>query len=31
MPRIKRSGHARKKRRKVLEEAQGYVGQPHVS
>jgi large subunit ribosomal protein L20 len=31
MPRIKRSVHARKKRRKVLEEAKGYVGQPHVS
>src|SRR5919108_2386368 len=31
MPRIKRSVHARKKRRKVLEQAKGYVGQPHVS
>ena len=31
MPRIKRSVHARKKRRKVLEQARGYVGQPHVS
>src|SRR5918912_3872665 len=31
MPRIKRSVHARKKRRKVLEQARGYVGQGHVS
>jgi large subunit ribosomal protein L20 len=31
MPRVKRSIHARKKRRKVLEQAKGYVGQPHVS
>ena len=31
MPRIKRAVHARKKRRKVLEQAKGYVGQPHVS
>jgi large subunit ribosomal protein L20 len=31
MPRVKRSVHARKKRRKVLEQARGYVGQPHVS
>jgi large subunit ribosomal protein L20 len=31
MPRVKRSVHARKKRRKVLEQAKGYVGQPHVS
>ena len=31
MPRIKRSVQARKKRRKVLEQAKGYVGQPHVS
>jgi large subunit ribosomal protein L20 len=31
MPRIKRSVHARKKRRKVLEQAKGYIGQPHVS
>jgi large subunit ribosomal protein L20 len=31
MPRIKRSVHARKKRRKTLEQAKGYVGQPHVS
>src|ERR671928_817408 len=31
MPRIKRAVHARKKRRKVLDEAKGYVGQPHVS
>ena len=31
MPRIKRSVHARKKRRKVLDQAKGYVGQPHVS
>jgi large subunit ribosomal protein L20 len=31
LPRIKRSVHARKKRRKVLQQAKGYVGQPHVS
>ena len=31
MPRVKRSVHARKKRRKVLEQAKGYVGQLHVS
>ncbi len=31
MPRIKRSVHARKKRRKVLGEAKGYFGQSHVS
>jgi large subunit ribosomal protein L20 len=31
MPRVKRSVHARKKRRRVLEQAKGYVGQPHVS
>ena len=31
MPRIKRSVHARKKRRKVLEQTKGYVGQSHVS
>lgn len=31
MPRVKRSVHARKKRRKVLDEARGYVGQPGVS
>src|SRR3954447_15269613 len=31
MPRVKRSVHARKKRRKVLAEAKGYTGQPHVS
>jgi large subunit ribosomal protein L20 len=31
MPRIKRSVHARKKRRKVLDQARGYVGQPHIS
>jgi large subunit ribosomal protein L20 len=31
MPRVKRSLHARKKRRRVLEQAKGYVGQPHVS
>ena len=31
MPRIKRSVAARKKRRKVLDQAKGYVGQPHVS
>ena len=31
MPRVKRSVHARKSRRKVLEQAKGYVGQGHVS
>jgi large subunit ribosomal protein L20 len=31
MPRVKRSVHARKKRRKVLDEAKGYVGQSSVS
>src|SRR5512132_3115366 len=31
MPRIKRSGHARKERRKVLEQAKDYAGEPHVS
>jgi large subunit ribosomal protein L20 len=31
MPRIKRSVHARKKRRKVLREARGYWGQKHSS
>ena len=31
MPRVKRSVHGRKKRRKVLEEAKGYVGQSSVS
>jgi large subunit ribosomal protein L20 len=31
MPRVKRSVHARKKRRKVLEQAKGYWGQKHVS
>jgi large subunit ribosomal protein L20 len=31
MPRVKRSVHARKKRRKILESAKGYVGQGHVS
>jgi large subunit ribosomal protein L20 len=31
MPRVKRSVHARKKRRKVLDEARGYVGQSSVS
>ena len=31
MPRVKRSVHSRKKRRKVLEQARGYVGQGHVS
>ena len=31
MARVKRSVHARKKRRKVLEQAKGYVGQSHVS
>ncbi len=31
MPRVKRSVHSRKKRRKILEEAKGYFGQGHVS
>ena len=31
MPRVKRSVHARKKRRNVLEEAKGYWGQKHLS
>jgi large subunit ribosomal protein L20 len=31
MPRVKRSVHSRKKRRKVLERAKGYVGQSSVS
>ena len=31
MPRVKRSIHARKKRRKVLEQAKGYWGQKHIS
>jgi large subunit ribosomal protein L20 len=31
MPRVKRSLHARKKRRKVLEQVKGYVGQSSVS
>lgn len=31
MPRVKRSVHARKKRRKVLAEAKGYWGQKHTS
>ena len=31
MPRVKRSVHARKKRRKVLEQAKGYVGQSSIS
>ena len=31
MPRVKRSVHARKKRRKVLDAAKGYVGQSSVS
>jgi large subunit ribosomal protein L20 len=31
MARVKRSVHARKKRRKVLEEAKGYFGSGHVS
>ena len=31
MPRIKRSVHARKKRRKVLEQAKGYRGTKHAS
>jgi large subunit ribosomal protein L20 len=31
MPRVKRSVHARKKRRKVLEQARGYWGLKHIS
>jgi large subunit ribosomal protein L20 len=31
LPRVKRSVHARKKRRKVLDAAKGYVGQSSVS
>jgi large subunit ribosomal protein L20 len=31
MPRVKRSVHARKKRRKTLEQARGYWGQKHSS
>ena len=31
MARVKRSVHARKKRRKVLDEAKGYFGQGHIS
>jgi large subunit ribosomal protein L20 len=31
MPRVKRSQHARKKRRKVLEQARGYFGRRHSS
>ncbi len=31
MPRVKRSVHARKKRRKILEEAKGYRGTKHAS
>ncbi len=31
MPRVKRSVHARKKRRNVLGEAKGYWGQKHIS
>jgi large subunit ribosomal protein L20 len=31
MPRVKRSVHARKRRRKVLEQARGYVGQSSIS
>ena len=31
MPRVKRSVHARKKRRKVLEEAKGYYGRKNSS
>jgi large subunit ribosomal protein L20 len=31
MPRVKRSVHARKRRRKVLEQAKGYWGQKHIS
>jgi large subunit ribosomal protein L20 len=31
MPRVKRSVHARKRRRKVLEQAKGYIGQGSIS
>jgi large subunit ribosomal protein L20 len=31
MPRVKRSVHARKRRRKILEQAKGYWGQKHIS
>ncbi|MGH3030760.1 MAG: 50S ribosomal protein L20 [Gaiellaceae bacterium] len=31
MPRVKRSVNARKRRRKVLEQARGYVGQSSIS
>ncbi len=31
MPRVKRSVHARKKRRKILEQAKGYRGTKHSS
>jgi large subunit ribosomal protein L20 len=31
MPRVKRATHARKKRRKVLEQARGYYGLKHSS
>jgi large subunit ribosomal protein L20 len=31
MPRVKRSVHARKKRRQVLDRAKGYVGQSSIS
>jgi large subunit ribosomal protein L20 len=31
MPRVKRSVHARKRRRKVLNQAKGYFGQKHIS
>jgi large subunit ribosomal protein L20 len=31
VPRVKRSQHARKKRRKVLEQARGYFGRRHSS
>jgi large subunit ribosomal protein L20 len=31
VPRVKRSVHSRKKRRKVLEQASGYWGQKHTS
>jgi large subunit ribosomal protein L20 len=31
VPRVKRAVHGQKKRRKVLEQARGYVGQTHVS
>jgi large subunit ribosomal protein L20 len=31
MPRVKRSVHSRKRRRKVLDEAKGYFGQSRIS